>query len=64
LHRPEFGGGIWEAAMSDLGARSGRRGLFSGLLEERFTNVDLILVLGALVITGVIGAVSGISLVY
>jgi hypothetical protein len=50
--------------MSDLGARSRRRGLFSGLLEERFTNVDLIVVVGALVITGVIGALSGISLVY
>ena len=50
--------------MSILGARSGHRRLFSGLLEERFTNVDLIVVLAALVITGVIGAVSGISLVY
>jgi len=50
--------------MTDLGARSKRRGLFSGLLEERFTNVDLIVVLAALVITGLIGALSGISLVY
>ncbi len=50
--------------MSTLGAGSGRRGLFSGLLEERFTNVDLIVVLAALVITGLIGALSGISLVY
>jgi len=50
--------------MSTSGARSGRRGLFSGLLEERFTNVDLIVVLAALVFTSLIGAVSGISLVY
>jgi hypothetical protein len=57
-------GSNWEAAMSDLGARGGRRGLFSGLLEDRFTNVDLIVVLVALVITGLIGALSGISLAY
>ncbi len=50
--------------MSDLGARSGRRGLFAGLLEERFTNVDLIVVVAALVITAVIGALSGISLTH
>ncbi len=50
--------------MSELGARGGRRGLFSGLLEDRFTNVDLIVVLVALVITGLIGALSGISLAY
>ena len=58
------GGGNWEAAMSDLGARGGRRGLFSGLLEDRFTNVDLVVVLAALVITGLIGALGGVSLVY
>ncbi len=50
--------------MSDLGARRGRRSLFSGLFEDRFTNVDLIVVLAALVITSLIGALSGISLVY
>ncbi len=50
--------------MSELGARGGRRGLFSGLLEDRLTNVDLIVVLAALVITGLIGALSGISLAY
>ena len=51
--------------MSDLGARGGRRGLFAGLLEERFTNVDvdLVVVLAALVITGLIGALGGVSLV-
>ena len=48
--------------MTDLGARRGQRRLFSGLLEDRFTNVDLIVVLAALVITSVIGAISGISL--
>ena len=50
--------------MSDLDARGGRKGLFSGLFEERFTNVDLVVVLAALVITGLIGALSGVSLVY
>ena len=50
--------------MSDLGAGGGRRGLFSGLLEDRFTNVDLVVVLVALVITALIGALSGISLAY
>lgn len=50
--------------MSDLGAGSGRRGLFAGLLEDRFTNVDLIVVLAALALTGIIGALSGLSLAY
>ncbi len=50
--------------MINLGARGGRRGLFAGLMEDRFTNVDLIVVLAALVVTGLIGALSGISLAY
>ncbi len=50
--------------MSELGARGGRRGLFAGLMEDRFTNVDLIVVLAALVVTGLVGALSGISLAY
>ncbi len=50
--------------MGILGARSGRRGLFAGLMEDRFTNVDLIVVLAALVVTGLIGVLSGISLAY
>ncbi len=50
--------------MSVLGARSGRRGLFAGLKEDRFTNADLIVVLAALVVTGLIGVLSGISLAY
>ena len=50
--------------MSILGARTGWRGLFAGLKEERFTNADLIVVLAALVVTGLIGALSGISLTY
>ena len=50
--------------MSILGARSGRRGLFSGLMEDRFTNADLVVVLAALVVTGLIGILSGISLAY
>ena len=36
--------------------------LWSRLKEERFTNVDLVLVLGALVITALIGALSGVAL--
>ena len=50
--------------MFDLGARGGRRGLFAGLMEDRFTNVDLIVVLAALVVTGLIGVLSGISLAH
>jgi len=49
--------------MTDFGAHHGRRGLFAGLREERFTNVDLVVVIAALVITALIGALSGISLV-
>lgn len=33
--------------------------MWSRLKEERFTNVDLLVVLGALAITGVVGALSG-----
>ena len=36
--------------------------IWDRLKEERFTNVDLMVVLGALVITGLIGAISGIAL--
>ncbi len=50
--------------MMNLGARGGRRGLFAGLMEDRFTNADLVVVLAALVVTGVIGILSGISLAY
>jgi hypothetical protein len=49
--------------MTDLDAHRSRRGTFAGLFEDRFTNVDLIVVLIALVITSLIGALSGISLV-
>jgi hypothetical protein len=47
---------------ADLGPGHGRNSLWSRLKEERFTNVDLLLVLGALMITGFIGAVTGVSL--
>lgn len=49
--------------MTDLDARHGRRGLFAGLLEERFSNSDLVVVLVALAITSLIGVLSGIALV-
>ena len=52
--------------MADLRADTrpdrGRGSLWSRLKEERFTNVDLLLVLGALVITGFVGAVTGVSM--
>lgn len=48
--------------MTDYGAQRNRRGLFAGLLEERFTNIDLIVVIAALLITGLIGAISGLSM--
>jgi hypothetical protein len=42
-----------------LGPDRGKVTLWRRLKEERFTNVDLLVVLGALVITGVVGALSG-----
>jgi hypothetical protein len=36
--------------------------LWARLREERFTNVDLVVVLGALLITGFVGAISGAAL--
>jgi hypothetical protein len=39
-----------------------RRSAWARLTEERFTNVDLIVVLGALVITCLVGALSGAAL--
>ena len=50
--------------MSELGAEGGWRGLFSGLPEDRFTNIDLVVVLAALVITSLIGALGGVTLAY
>jgi len=41
-----------------------RRGLFAGLMEDRFTNIDLVVVLAALLITGLIGALTGVSLAH
>jgi hypothetical protein len=37
----------------------GRSSLWARLREERFTNVDLVVVMGALVITSLVGALSG-----
>ncbi len=52
--------------MTDLDLPSGarRRSLFAGLLEDRFTNIDLVVVLAALMITGFIGALSGVALAH
>ena len=47
---------------SDLGSQLRRGSLWARLKEERFTNVDLVLVLGALAITSLIGALSGLML--
>ena len=45
---------------ADLGPR--RRSLWARLKQERLTNIDLLVVLGALVVTGFVGAVSGAAL--
>jgi hypothetical protein len=37
--------------------------VLDGLTEASFTNIDLIMVLGALVLLGVVGAVTGMSLI-
>ncbi len=47
---------------SDLGPGRRRGSLWARLKEERFTNVDLVVVLGALVITSLVGALSGLML--
>ena len=44
--------------MSDLGARGGRKGLFSGLFEDRFTNADVVMLVCALLMTGFVGVLS------
>lgn len=48
--------------MAHLGADHDRRSAWARLTEERFTNIDLIVVLGALVITSFVGAISGVAL--
>jgi hypothetical protein len=45
-----------------LDADPRRSSIWARLKEERFTNVDLMLVMGALVITSLIGALSGVAL--
>jgi hypothetical protein len=47
---------------ADLQPGHRRGSLWARLKEERFTNVDLLVVLGALVITGFVGALSGAAL--
>ena len=50
--------------MTELGLENtaGRRSPWADLLEQRFTNADLVVVLAALVLTGLIGALTGVSL--
>jgi hypothetical protein len=45
-----------------LGRPPHRRWPWAGLIEARFTNIDVIVLLGAVLITGIIGAVSGVAL--
>jgi hypothetical protein len=47
---------------ADFDPDRGHSSLWARLKEERFTNVDLIVVLGALLITGFVGALSGAAL--
>ncbi len=51
--------------MTELGVENpaGRRAPWAGLLEQRFTNADLVVVLAALVLTSLIGALTGVSLI-
>ncbi len=37
---------------------------WAGLLEERFTNVDIVMLMAAILMTGFIGLVSGVALVH
>ncbi len=48
--------------MSDLVSRRGRRP-WAALFEERFTNCDVVVLAVALVVTGFIGALSGVNLI-
>ena len=53
--------------MFDIGvirARSARcQSLLDGLTEKRFTNIDLIMVSGALALVGLVGALFGVALI-
>jgi len=37
---------------------------WAGLLEERFTNVDIVMLMAAILMTGFIGLVSGVAMVH
>jgi hypothetical protein len=37
---------------------------WAGLLEERFTNIDIVMLMAAILMTGFIGLVSGVALVH
>ena len=41
-----------------------RRWPWAALLEESFTNIDLIVILGGLLIVGLIGAIGGAALTH
>jgi hypothetical protein len=45
--------------MADFGADRRVRSSWARLKEDRFTNVDVVLVLGALAITGLVAVLSG-----
>ncbi len=51
--------------MAELGidTASARRPPWADLLEQRFTNADLVVVLAALVITSLIGVLTGLALI-
>ena len=48
--------------MTDFGADQRNRSPWARLKEERFTNVDVVLMLGALAITCFVGVLSGAAL--
>ena len=48
--------------MTDL--ISPRRRPWNGLLEDRFTNIDIVVFAAAVLLVGLIGAVSGVSLIF
>jgi hypothetical protein len=50
-----------EAVMTGLSPQPAarRRAPWAGLLEDRFTNVDLVMLAAALALTGIIGVLSG-----
>ena len=50
--------------MTDLASPKARRAPWTHLLEDRFTNIDIVMFVGALALVSVIGALSGASLMF